>query len=171
VLCAVLRVDEQPANDRNGIMLRVEGFLQDRSRVTPKRLPIRNSSGRIVGIPDKWICFDLPSAQSTISRLYVHLNPMPNLSKRIHGKIAKTQPDLGLYNLDRAPQIGYRSARDSAFTGAFEIGHGEFGAGYTAGSISHRSAARRRGDGRSISSRRYTSGQNRCDQNLPRAVQ
>jgi hypothetical protein len=41
-------------------------------------------------------------------RLYVHLNPMPNLSKRIHGKIAKTQPDLGLYNLDRAPQIGYR---------------------------------------------------------------
>jgi hypothetical protein len=33
---------------------------------------------------------------------------MPNLSKRIHGKIAKTQPDLGLYNLDRAPQIGYR---------------------------------------------------------------
>jgi hypothetical protein len=31
------------------------------------------SSFRDRGIPDKWICFDLPSAQSTISRFYVNL--------------------------------------------------------------------------------------------------
>jgi len=43
---------------------------------------IRNSQkGRMVGIPDKWICFDLPCGQSTVSPVIQPLGR--ELSRRV----------------------------------------------------------------------------------------